>query len=48
MRWSRGFKYWPIVRIWTPCARRSSIVAATSSNVSPSPTINPDFVFAVP
>jgi hypothetical protein len=39
-----GWRYWPIVTTSTPCARRSRIVSTTSSFVSPSPTMMPDFV----
>ena len=39
-----GWRYCPIVTTSTPCARRSAIVSTTSSFVSPSPTMIPDFV----
>ena len=41
---SDGRRYWPIVTIWQPTARRSRSVATTSSHSSPRPTIRPVFV----
>jgi hypothetical protein len=39
-----GARYWPMVSISTPWARRSRKVSRISSSVSPRPTISPDLV----
>ena len=39
-----GLRYWPIVTISHPTSRSIARSAVTSSRVSPSPTMKPDFV----